>query len=49
MREYISPRGAYHIPDGHMTQFPMLCYYIQQGQAQLTETHNKFRQICGCQ
>jgi hypothetical protein len=25
MREYIYPRDAYHIPDGHMTQFPALC------------------------
>jgi hypothetical protein len=33
MREYISPHGAYHIPDGHMPQFPALCDYIQQGRA----------------
>jgi hypothetical protein len=25
MREYILPRQWFHIPDGHMTQFPALC------------------------
>jgi hypothetical protein len=30
MHEYISPHGAYHAPDGHMTQFPVLCDYIEQ-------------------
>jgi hypothetical protein len=34
MHEYISPRGKFHILDGHMTQFPALCDYIQQGRAQ---------------
>jgi hypothetical protein len=48
MHEYISPHGAYHIPDGRMSQFLALCNYIQQGQAQQTETHKKFKQICGC-
>jgi hypothetical protein len=33
MREYIFPRGRFHIPDGHMTQFPALCDYIQQMRA----------------
>jgi hypothetical protein len=33
MREYISPHGQFHIPDGHMVQFPVLCDYIQQGRA----------------
>jgi hypothetical protein len=28
MREYKSPHGTYHIPDGHMAQFPALCDYI---------------------
>jgi hypothetical protein len=27
---YISPRGGYHVPDGYMAQFPMLCDYIEQ-------------------
>jgi hypothetical protein len=31
MYEYVSPRGQFHISDGHMAQFPMLCDYIQQG------------------
>jgi hypothetical protein len=31
VREYISPYGAYHTPDGHITQFPVLCDDIQQG------------------
>jgi hypothetical protein len=34
MREYISPCGRFHIPDGHMAQFPVLCDYIEQGRAQ---------------
>jgi hypothetical protein len=48
MREYISPRGAYHVPDSHMAQFPMLCDYIEQGRAEQLETHRKFKEICGC-
>jgi hypothetical protein len=48
MREYISPRGWFHIPDGHMAQFPTLCDCIEQGRAQHTETHKKFKKICGC-
>jgi hypothetical protein len=28
MREYISPKGMFDIPDGHMAQFPALCDYI---------------------
>jgi hypothetical protein len=28
MREYISPRGVFHTPDGQMAQFSMLCDYI---------------------
>jgi hypothetical protein len=31
MRKYISPCDVYHIPDGHMAQFPALCDYIEQG------------------
>jgi hypothetical protein len=34
MRHYISPLGRFYIPDGHMTQFPALCDYIDQGRAQ---------------
>jgi hypothetical protein len=34
MRHYISPHGWFHIPDGHMAQFPALCDYIDQGRAQ---------------
>jgi hypothetical protein len=48
MREYISLRGRFHIPNGHMAQFPALCDYIQQGRAQQAETHNKFKKICVC-
>jgi hypothetical protein len=48
MREYISPHGVFHIPDGHMAQFSMLCDYILQGRAQQAKTHKKFKQICGC-
>jgi hypothetical protein len=33
MRHYISPHGWFHIPDGHMAQFPVLCDYIDQGRA----------------
>jgi hypothetical protein len=47
MREYISLRGWFYIPDGHMAQFPMLCDYIHQGRAQQAETHKKFKKICG--
>jgi hypothetical protein len=46
MREYISPRGGYHTPDGHMAQFLELCDYIKQGRAQQMKTHKKFREIC---
>jgi hypothetical protein len=28
MHKYISPRGAYHTPDGHMAQFLTLYDYI---------------------
>jgi hypothetical protein len=31
MHHYISPCGQFHIPDGHMTQFPALYDYIDQG------------------
>jgi hypothetical protein len=31
MHAYISSRGAYHVPNGHMTQFHALCDYIEQG------------------
>jgi hypothetical protein len=48
MCEYISPHGVFHIPDGHMAQFPALCDYILQGRAQQVETHKKFKQIYGC-
>jgi hypothetical protein len=33
MSEYISPRVVYHTPNGHMTQFPVLCDYLEQGRA----------------
>jgi hypothetical protein len=49
MREYISPHSVYHIPNGHMTQFPAVYDYILHGRAQQVETHKKFKQICGCQ
>jgi hypothetical protein len=49
MREYISPRERFHIPDGHMAQFPALCDYMEQGQAKQEETHKKFKKICGCE
>jgi hypothetical protein len=49
MRHYISTRGWFHIPDGHMTQFPTLCDYIDQGRAHQAETNKKFKQICGCE
>jgi hypothetical protein len=29
MCEYILPRGVYHIRNGHMAQFPVLCDYIE--------------------
>jgi hypothetical protein len=29
MREYILPRGVYHVPDGYMVQFHALCDYIE--------------------
>jgi hypothetical protein len=48
MRKYISPRGRFYIPDAHMTQFPVLCDYIKQGQAKQAETHKK-KKICGCE
>jgi hypothetical protein len=48
MHEYISPRGQFHIPDGHMAKFSALCDYIEQGQAQHAETHKKFKKLCGC-
>jgi thioredoxin-related protein len=46
MREYISSYGVFHIPYGHMTQFPAICDYILQGQAQQVKTHKKFKKIC---
>jgi hypothetical protein len=49
MREYISPHGVFHTPDGHMAQFHALRDYIHQGQAKQANTHGKFREICGCQ
>jgi hypothetical protein len=49
MREYIPLCGRFHIPDGHMVQFPALCDYIEQGRAQQAETHKKFKKICGCE
>jgi hypothetical protein len=48
MREYISPHGVFHIPDGHMAQFLVLCDYILHERAQQAETLKKFKQICGC-
>jgi hypothetical protein len=48
MREYISPRGRFHNLDGHVTKFPALCDYIQQGRAQQAETHKKFLKNYGC-
>jgi hypothetical protein len=48
MRKYISPRGRFYNPDAHMTQFPVLCDYIKQGQAKQAETHKK-KKICGCE
>jgi hypothetical protein len=30
MRDYISPCGVFHTPDGHMAKFPALCDYIKQ-------------------
>jgi hypothetical protein len=48
IHEYISPRGRFHIPDGHMAQFPTLCDYILQQRAQQAETNKKFKKICGC-
>jgi hypothetical protein len=29
MREYISLRDVFHIPNDHMAQFPALCDYIE--------------------
>jgi hypothetical protein len=48
MHEFILPRGVYHVPDGHMTQFLALCHYIEQGWSKQLETHRKFKEICGC-
>jgi hypothetical protein len=48
MLEYISPKGTFHIPDGHMAQFLALCDYILQGRAQQAEMNKKFKKICGC-
>jgi hypothetical protein len=48
MHEYILPHGAYHVPDDHMAQFPVLCNYIEQGRSKQLETHRKFKEICGC-
>jgi hypothetical protein len=48
MHEYVSPRGAYHVHDGHMAQFSMLCDYIEQGRSKQLQTHRKFKKLCGC-
>jgi hypothetical protein len=48
MREYISPCGRFHISDEHMTQFPVLCDYIQPGRATQAETYKKFKKIYVC-
>jgi hypothetical protein len=48
MCEYISPRGAYHVFDGHMAQFPALCDYIEQGWAKQLETQRKFVDLYRC-
>jgi hypothetical protein len=48
MHEYISPHDAYHVPDGHMAQFSVLCDYIEQGRSKQLKTHRKFKEICGC-
>jgi hypothetical protein len=48
IHEYISPRGRFHIPNGHMAQFPALCDYILQQRAQQAETNKKFKKIYGC-
>jgi hypothetical protein len=47
MHEYISPHGAYHVLDGHMTQIHALCDYIEQGRAKQLKTHSKFKKFCG--
>jgi hypothetical protein len=47
MYDYISPRGVFHTPDGHMAKFPTLCDYIKQGQSQQAGTHKKVKAICG--
>jgi hypothetical protein len=39
---------VYHVPDGHIAQFPVLCDYIEQGRAKQLETHKKFKEVCGC-
>jgi hypothetical protein len=31
MRDYISPHGVFHTPDGHMAKFPVIYDYIKQG------------------
>jgi hypothetical protein len=48
MSEYISPRGVYHTPDGHMAQFPALYDYIEQERAKQLETHRKFVDVYRC-
>jgi hypothetical protein len=48
MSEYISPRVVYHTPNGHMTQFPMLCDYLEQGRAKQLETHRKYVDVYRC-
>jgi hypothetical protein len=47
MCEYISPRDAYHTPDGHIA-LPALCDYIEQGSAKKLETHRKFVDFYRC-
>jgi hypothetical protein len=48
MHQYISPRGQFHIPDGHWGQFSALRDYILQGRAQQAETNKKFKKITRC-
>jgi hypothetical protein len=36
---------VYHVPDGHMDQFPALCDYIEQGQSKQLKTHRNFMKV----
>jgi hypothetical protein len=49
MRDYISPHGVFHTPDGHMAKFPVIYDYIKQGWSQQVDTQKKFKAICGCE